>query len=68
MTQVKKRGGGRPRKPAAERLSERLWMVLTPAEADRVMRAAVRNGESVSEYLRRRLASILDEQRAEAEF
>jgi len=63
-----KRAGGRPRKPPAERRSVRLWMDLTPAEADPVLRAAVRNGESVSEFLRRKLAEILAAPPAEAEF
>lgn len=65
MMQPRRRGGGRPRKPAAERLSERLWIGLTPAEADRVMRAALRNGETVSEFVRRKLAAILREQTGE---
>ena len=43
-------------------------MDLTPAEADPVLRAAVRNGESVSEFLRRKLAEILAAPPAEAEF
>jgi len=65
MTQAKKRGGGRPRKPPAELRSSQLWMNVTDDEADRVLRAAVRNGESVSDYLRRLLAEALTVPQAE---
>lgn len=54
MTQQKvKRRGGRPRKPAKELQSERSWMFLTQEEADRIFRASVITGETISEYLRR---------------
>lgn len=48
-----KRRGGRPRKPARERQHVRLWLFATEEEADRVLRASVITGETVSEYLRR---------------
>lgn len=59
MTDQEKRRGGRPRKPLKERQSVRLWLSATEEEADRVLRASVRTGETVSEYLRRRLAEVL---------
>lgn len=51
--------GGRPPKPARERLSSRLWVQVTDAEADRVHVAALRAGQSVSEFLRLRLKALL---------
>ncbi len=59
MTEKGKRCGGRPPKPAKDRQSVRLWLSATEEEADRVLRASVRTGETVSEYLRRRLAEVL---------
>lgn len=59
MKEQRERRGGRPRKPIEERQSVRLWLSATEDEADRVFRASLRAGETVSEYLRRRLAEVL---------
>lgn len=50
-----KRAGGRPRKPPESHLTEQLWTYTTKAEADQVMRLAIRAGQSVSAYIHDRL-------------
>lgn len=54
MTEMKRRGG-RPRKPPESHLTEQLWLYTTKAEADEVMRAAIRAGKSVSAFLHERV-------------
>jgi predicted HicB family RNase H-like nuclease len=44
--------GGRPALAPEQRHSEQLWSRVTPALADAVCRAAVREGLSVSEFVR----------------
>ena len=46
---------GRPRLPPGKRRSERIWVDMTPAEADALILAALRAGASVSAFARRRL-------------
>lgn len=47
----KRPGAGRPRLPAGERRSARLWLQLTPAEKRRIEAAARAERMEVRDYL-----------------
>ena len=52
---MKKHAGGRPPKPASERLSKMLRNRVTKEEHKRLLAAAKQDGLSLSEYMRRKL-------------
>jgi hypothetical protein len=52
---------GRPKLPEDQRLPEIIQFRARTAEADRIYRGALREGISVSAFLRSRLAAILAE-------
>jgi hypothetical protein len=52
--------GGRPQKPAGERLVP-LPLRVTEAQADEIYRRAIRSGKTTGEYLRGVLSKVLNE-------
>jgi predicted HicB family RNase H-like nuclease len=51
---------GRPQKPPHERLSVALDFRVTPEEADRVYRAALREKKPVTKFLREKLRQVFN--------
>jgi hypothetical protein len=55
-----KHAGGRPPKPPEQRFTQTFHIRVTDAEADRIYRAAIRQGVSAAVFLRSVLRHVLE--------